>query len=158
MSQRVESQTERLFKKRAVAGCDGECWIWSGTITAAGYGSLQASQSKRQYSHRISFLLHVGDIPTGMVVCHSCDNRACWNPSHLFLGTQADNLRDMTEKGRRSRCGPRGNANGRVRILDEQLPEILSASGSGVTTRQLADLYGVHHCTIARILRGDRNA
>lgn len=76
------------------------CWIWQGAKTPRGYGQIG---SGRQYVHRIVYHVLVG--PVGkMFVLHKCDNPSCVNPAHLFLGTQADNVRDMWNKGRGKVC------------------------------------------------------
>lgn len=78
----------------------GECWVWLGTKLEKGYGTFRINSPRRKVlAHRFSFELHFG-APSKPQICHSCDNPSCVRPSHLWNGTNADNVADMVEKGR----------------------------------------------------------
>jgi len=81
---------------------DGDCLIWRGSVLNNGYGHTMY-QARKLLAHRAAYELAHGPIPPKMEVCHRCDRRLCVAPAHLFLGTHAENLRDMSEKGRASR-------------------------------------------------------
>lgn len=89
------------LEARSVPVPESGCWLWIGCAMKTGwpYGQCQVNKVRWQ-AHRLAYATFIGEIPDGMLVCHKCDVPLCVNPDHLFLGTQADNMQDMTRKGR----------------------------------------------------------
>lgn len=123
------------------------CWIWMSCIRKTGYGAF-GFRRKVEYAHRASYLIFRGDIPSGMYVCHKCDIRACVNPSHLFLGTQKQNMQDASAKGRvvMPRASYASDDSHQVAKLTNEQVEFIR--GSSERPYSLAKKYGVTYRTI----------
>lgn len=113
---------ERFWSKVDIKGPD-ECWNWKAGKNESGYGHFWLDQHNVK-AHRVSWLLSNGDIPDKMCVCHKCDNPSCINPSHLFLGTNNDNVKDRNKKNRQYRA--QGERHGRSKLTTAQVIEIRS--------------------------------
>ena len=113
---RAHGSLEQRFWKK-VSKTD-TCWFWTGKKRPNGYGCIQEAGkgSKTLSSHRVSYEIHNGKIPDGLVVMHSCDNPSCVNPEHLSLGTHRENNADMIAKGRKIVVPSHGEKNGQSRL------------------------------------------
>jgi hypothetical protein len=116
-------------------------------------------KGKRVGAHRRAWELTAGPIPDGLHVLHRCDNRRCVNGHHLFLGSNAENVQDMVEKGRSTLCGRRGEDNGNARLTNEHVCEIRKRRAAARKTwglqTALANEYGVSPSCIRLIVRGE---
>ena len=125
------------------------CWIWLGPLYSTGYGSFRTAKGKCMHAHRFSWQLHK-NIPIGvLLVCHHCDNRACVNPDHLFLGTHSDNAIDMFRKGRGNTS--RGEKHCRAKLTETDIRKILRDTRS---LRIIGEDYGVDKRYIWKIKHG----
>lgn len=126
------------------------CWLWTGAKTVLGYGQGRR-KDKQPYAHRIMWNTLYGEIPAGHVVCHVCDVPSCVNPSHLFVGTQKDNMRDKQAKGRAA-GGARGTQNGNAVLDPEKVrwirAEYASKRGEAGLLDMLALTCGVQKCAV----------
>ena len=132
------------------------CWLWNGARNTQGYGKLAKGKTTdgTVAAHRLSYELAYGAIPIGRNVLHRCDNPACVRPDHLFLGTQTENLMDMTSKGHRSYRSHKGEDNGRAKLTLVQVKGIRQRFAKGKLRSILAKEYGVDWSTINRIVKG----
>lgn len=121
------------------------CWLWNGATRSNGYGTF-TDNGKSISAHRFSYTKAIGPIPEGLTVCHKCDLRCCVNPSHLFVGTQSDNLWDASRKGR-LRTGER---NHKTKLTREDVLAIRASDKSGSV---LGREFGVWQRTISDIKR-----
>lgn len=154
--------TERFFVKIAKTA-DG-CWNWTGSLTWDGYGRIN-HRKKTYLAHRLSYELHNGPIPSGMLICHTCDNRKCVNPRHLFAGTPKDNLHDASVKGRvvsgdnhhfrvHPETAPMGTRNAHAKLTEESVSQIKKRLLENETSASLAMEFGVTNGTIYFIKTG----
>jgi hypothetical protein len=142
---------ERFWEKVAVRG-QSECWHWTACLGRKGYGKIGSGQREKPTveAHIVSWELANGPRPAGMNVCHRCDTPACVNPSHLFLGTQADNQADMVSKGRQTL----GEKNPMAKLTESDIRTIKALLGRGVMQRSIAVMFGVTDPTISNIKSG----
>lgn len=141
------SLKERLAKF-SKANTKTGCIEWAGCKHEFGYGILRV-HNRNVYAHRLAWELAHGSIPDDMHVLHKCDNPPCINPTHLFLGTQVDNVVDMLKKGRHAAA--RGELSGRAKLTEEQVRAIKCDSR---IAKEIAPLYRVSTVQINAIKRG----
>lgn len=151
LSMLTEIQTQR-FHESYIPEPNSGCWIWDRCyFKFHGYGLFFAA-GKNKKAHRISWEVFNSPIPQGMLVCHKCDNRACVNPDHLFLGTHKDNNADRATK-RRSLIGEKHH---KAKLTEDDVREILwFRKNTKETTRSIANIYGVCQRTIVSIGIGE---
>ena len=148
---RRRAPTERFWEKVDRSGGDGSCWEWMAGTNHKGYGSFSIGHARVELAHRVSWRLANGPIPGGQYVLHSCDNPRCFNPRHLFLGSLADNVRDMCQKGRSCR----GAAHPHSKLNAEAVRQIWALRADDhLSIRAIARKYGVCPTTIRQIFDG----
>jgi hypothetical protein len=137
-----DKDIERFWLRVDQSGGPDACWPWTGRLSNKGYGDLSFGRGNVR-GHRVAFFVAHGRWPQPFA-CHSCDNRSCCNPAHIFEGTHRDNMIDMHRKGR-----------GRSKLDVHRVKEIrLRYSDGGVTQAELAAEYGVLRAQIGFIARG----
>lgn len=143
------SKPSDFWKRVQIKGQD-ECWEWQGQLMDnRPYGKVKYHQ-QHWSAHRLAYTLANGEIPEGMNVCHACDNPKCCNPSHLWLGTHADNNKDRTAKGRSAK----GESHRSAKLTPSAVTEIREKYASGQYSQEaLSKIYGIAQTGIGYIVR-----
>lgn len=159
------SDIERSRSKIDVKGPD-DCWLWTAG-TRSGYGQIGIGSAKTQvkiYAHRLAYFLEYGVDPGILFVCHTCDQRLCCNPKHLWLGTQKQNLEDAAAKGRMHvgeqhglRKHPERAARGEgvtaSKLKEADVVEIRKLHADGMSQSALGRKFGVQQQAIGKVVR-----
>lgn len=137
------------------SGGPDACWPWTASRDAHGYGQIKCSILKRPLkAHRIALEAHLGHpIPESMKACHRCDNPPCCNPSHLFIGTQSDNMADCGRKGRHPGPGLHGGDHPIAKLSESDVIEIRRLYATEkLTQTELGRQFGVGQAAISGII------
>lgn len=124
--------------------------MFTGTWDSNQYGQL-TYEEERIRAHVASYTAYNGPIPEGMYVCHTCDNPWCIEPTHLFLGTHIDNIKDMWAKGRGVHQDTTGERNGQAKLTAKDVLEIRQLLCEGYTQTELAAIYGIDNSSVWKI-------
>lgn len=135
----------RFVEKVAAVDEDTGCWLWQGAVGSDGYGRVRR-RGVTYSAHRFSYELFKGPIPEGLCVMHRCDVPRCVNPTHLVLGTKADNSRDMLRKGRDGHPVPK--------LSYEQVLEVRAMLAQGATKAAVCERFGICRSTVQDIEAG----
>ena len=141
------------FASKFTRGAENECWEWKAGKFDVGYGAFFVKAIRQNHSaSRVAWMIHSGqNVPKGMVICHTCDNRACVNPAHLYLGDHRDNNTDTIKRGRGNRTV--GENCSWAKLTESDVLEIRSSRERQFV---LAKRFGLHPSTVSQIKAGLR--
>jgi len=141
-----QDNPETRYEKRIEKTASG-CWIFHGPRNNMGYGMVSAGGNP-MLAHRFFYQQVNGPIPAGMDACHRCDNPACCNPDHIFIGTRTDNMRDAVAKGRVRR----GETSAQARFSESDVLDMRRRHCAGETTGEIGRRYDTSYKTVWAIV------
>jgi hypothetical protein len=138
------------FRSNVDARGREECWEWRGTKNGAGYGCFYTG-GKVYMAHRMAYMIEIGDIEDDLLICHTCDNKSCVNPNHLWKGTRSENAQDCSSKDGQNKKGER---NGNSKLTKEDVVEIRRLKSEGYPNRYITNKFGIDRRHIPRLMSG----
>jgi hypothetical protein len=142
----------RIFADRIEPDLNSGCHLWSGSAAKAGYGTLTWLGGSR-LTHRCAYECENGvGSADGHEVRHKCDTPTCVNPAHLLIGTRADNMQDMLDRGRGN--PPRGERHAKARLSEAEVLEARRMAADGRFVHEIAEHFGVRHNTMESAVKG----
>jgi hypothetical protein len=146
----VKTIQERFNSKiERIPGID--CWIWNAAQHQFGYGHIRYG-NKIEVAHRVSYILHYGEIPEGKCVLHQCDVPQCVNPEHLFVGDTIDNINDRIKKNRSKGLSRPGALNPGVKLSES---DVLAIRADNRPQKDIAKDVGISKTQVGRIKRNE---
>jgi len=152
----LDAKTADRFWRKVARADPRACWLWTASkkTTRDCYGRFKIASYVTVTASRVAYALGHGEEPGRMLVCHHCDNPACCNPSHLYLGTVKDNSRDMVKRGRARNGMRKGSSNGANKLTARAVYDIWRCIRRGQNNTQIGKRFGVHHSTVSVIRLG----
>jgi hypothetical protein len=148
----MESAQRRLSERVVKSG---ECLLWQGSKNRRGYGTMAVGKRNRESTHRVAWALaNNARPPAGLHVMHSCDTPSCINPAHLSIGTNSDNQRDCSIKGRKNT--PKGSRHKCSKTTEGQMIRAAQLFAAGNTYRTIANQLGIGRWALIKTLQGYR--
>ena len=148
-----ELRMMRFWSKVDVRGPD-ECWEWQASINTSGYGRFKLVSHQMVTASRVALIGNSQTEPEGLHVLHTCDNRRCCNPNHLYFGTVAQNNQDKVDRGRATTGNQVCEHNGAAKLTEEQVVQIVERFRRGMNNKQIASDLPVTHQMVSKIRRG----
>lgn len=144
----------RFWSKVKVQHSDCACWEWVGAIGANGYGTFRSDGRAHVPAHRAAWEIANGEPLGHRFACHTCDNKICVNPNHIYAGDRQSNARDASERGLLKPRNQAGALNPNAKLMPDQVEEIRQMIALGIPNTHIAPKFGVTHSLISRIKTG----
>lgn len=150
---KTDDATRSRFFSKVSKGEPGGCWHWNAARMQSGYGNFGIDNYVHK-AHRVSYALHNGSIPEGLMVLHKCDNPRCVNPEHLYAGTAKQNSQDAVRRGRHSPGKVVGEASHLAKTTDVMVRNMAALHCAGFSEMDLVAMFGFSRSIVSSVIHG----
>lgn len=142
------------FWSKVDIGAPDQCWEWQASLHTSGYGRFKLADQWCVVANRMALVIHTGEDRLDRMALHTCDNRRCCSPHHLYWGTHTENMRDKSRRGRWRGGDQSGASNGAAKLTDEELALVVKRLQDGWNNKQIAADLPVTHSMVSLIRLG----